>query len=399
MGREAICGGRFAAPRPPEGLEGDPGALPLLGLTLHERQDRALILGGARPAEEEHPETARVLVREDAAITHHAVADLIAAGRAAGRDLTWRTGGRSGGFADEIAFGRDEPLLVWLQPGGAATPERIAAAQTHTFDPQERLIELPLPGSQFEAELLELPLTERLVLPASHWLQLLWANLLGLAPMLWRELVGRNFVEALWRLFWAAVRAGSLRPLRIGAELGRRGKRCRVHPTAVVERCWLGDDVEIGAGAVVRASVLADGSAVEPLAVVEGSVLAAGARVQRQALFKFSVLGEKAMAAGGIQLSVLDRECAVKYHALLMDQALRQTVRVSAGGALVDAPLGLAGVCIGARTLIAAQAMVAPGRAVPPDLRVIPDPRAVLRKIPAGASGVMAIRDGTLETP
>ena len=65
---------------------------------------------------------------------------------------------------------------------------------------------------------------------------------------------------------------------------------CRIHPTAVVEGCWLGDDVDIGANAVVRASVLADGAAVEELAMVEGCVFGPGARAQRHAMVKYAGL-------------------------------------------------------------------------------------------------------------
>ena len=185
--------------------------------------------------------------------------------------------------------GDDGPWLVYLAPGGAVTDERLRAAKPVAIDPKERMLSFPLSEEHHGASAVELPISDRLVMPTWHWL-LIWANLLGLGPFLWRGLMGRNIVEVLFRGIWAVLRARSLRPQKVGAKLGRRGKRCRIHPSAVVEGCWLEDDVEIGANAVVRGCVIGHGVIIEDLAMVEFSVLDAGARVQRQAMVKFSTL-------------------------------------------------------------------------------------------------------------
>jgi len=164
-----------------------------------------------------------------------------------------------------------------------------------------------------------------------------------------------------------------------------------------VEGCWLGDDVQIGANAVVRGSVLAAGATVEDLAVVEACVLAPGARVQRLGMVKYSVLGERAAHAGMMQLGVLDRDAAVKGGALLMDMAPGQEVRVSTASGLRAVPLGLAGVCVGAATVIGAGVGVAPGRRVPAGLEVVADPGRLVRRIPDGLTGRVTARNGTLE--
>jgi carbonic anhydrase/acetyltransferase-like protein (isoleucine patch superfamily) len=397
--RDGVVGVWSPEPVTLEGLAGPVGQAPFLGLPLRERQERALIEAGVRPAEGDPGEAlARVVVRSDAAITLQAVAALVEKGAEMGEDIRWVTGGRAGGFASQLAFGAEPVLLAWLAPGGPVTVERLAAARPVEFDPAERLIELPVPRSQFGADVLELPLTEKLVLPTAHWLQLLWANLLGLAPFLWRQLAGRNVAEVAWRLFWATLRAGSVQPLRVGSKLNRVGRDVSIHPSAVVEGCWLGDNVTIGAGAVVRASVLADAAAVEDLALVEGCVLAPGARVQRQAMAKYSVLGPRAALGGVVQLGVLDRDATVKRTGTLMDQALGQGgVRVQAAGALRPAPLGLAGVCVGEGSVVAANVAVAPGRCIPPGVSVFPPPGDIVRRIPDGLSGAVTVRDGRLE--
>lgn len=395
-----MTGGWFQAPRGPEGLAGTLADLPWLGLPLRERQERAFLEQRLRvhPAivggEGEPAPGPRLLVRQDVALGTAAVADAVKLGQAQGRDLVFRLGGRAGAFAAELALGREEPLLAWIHEG---VPDlaRIAAAEVVELDPVERLVEVPVPG-EAGASLVELPLTERLMHPAGHWLQLLWANLLGMAPFLWRGLVGRNPVEAGWSLGWAALRAGSLSPPLVAARLGRQGRRCRVHPSAVVEGCWLGDDVVVDAGAVVRGAVLADGVTVEEQALVEFSVLAPGARIQRKALVKFSVVGARAALGGLVQLSVVDRDAQVKVGAHLMDMALDQGVRVVVGGRQVPAPLGLAGVCVGAGTLVGGGVRVAPGRALPAGLAVVPPPESLVMRIPEGLSGTVTVRDGAL---
>jgi carbonic anhydrase/acetyltransferase-like protein (isoleucine patch superfamily) len=340
----------------------------------------------------------RLLVREDVTLTRAAVEDMVARGLEGDRDFAWRADGRTGAFARELALGDEGPWLVWLKAGGDADPARIAAAEFVEFDSAERMLEMPVPRAQFGADVLELPLSDRVVLPTGHWLQLLWANLLAMPPFLWRQLAGRNVVEVGWRLAGAVVRAGSLDPRTVGARLGRRGTGCRVHPSAVVEGCWLGDGVEIGAGAVVRACILSDGVAVEDLAMVEGCVLSAGSRVQRCAMVKYSVLGERSSAGGIQQLAVLDRDAATKLTSTLMDQAFGgQGVQVRIGERLVRAPLGLAGVCVGAGAVVGAGVRVAPGRAIPAGVEIVSPPETVVRRIPEGISGRVAVRDGGLE--
>ncbi len=185
--RKDVVAERFPRPRPLEGLAGAAGDLPYLGLTLAARQERAFLEVGISMATAHSPrDQARLMIREDVVVGHKAVVALADRGLAEGRDLRWVTGGRSGNLAADLAFGEDEPLFVFLASGGTVDPDRIAAAEPVVFDPEERLVELPATQGHDGVEVVELPLTEHFVLPAGHWLQLLWANLLGLAPFLWR---------------------------------------------------------------------------------------------------------------------------------------------------------------------------------------------------------------------
>ena len=209
--------------------------------------------------------------------------------------------------------------------------------------------------------------------------------------------MGRNIIEVFFNGLFAVLRSLSLRPHRVGAKLGRRGKGCRIHSSAVVEGCWLGDGVEIGAHAVVRGSVLGNGAVVEDLAMVEFSVLDVGARVQRQAMVKFSTLGPSSAVGGLMQLGVLDKHAALKRTGVLMDVSFGQGVSVLAKGEPHAAPLAMAGCCVGEKSTVGAGVRVAAGRCIPAELAVVSGPSSTVIKVPDGLKGLAMVVDGSLE--
>lgn len=276
---------------------------------------------------------------------------------------------------------------AWLfvpRGGGAVDTSRIAAAAERRFDAKER--ELPELGGE------RLRVADAWVFAVEHWADLLWANLTALGPWLWAELAQP------WRLAWAAVRAGSLRPEALAAGLVKTAAGAWVHPSATVEFSVLREGARVGAGAVVRGAILGAGAQVEELAMVEGCVLGAGARIQRQAMAKFSVVEAGAAHAGVVQLGVLGARAEVRQGAVLFDQSLGAPVRIRRRGELVPAPRGMIGVCVGPGARLGQGVRVAAGRAVPAGVTVLPDPDAVLThvELPDGVH-TARVRDGRLE--
>lgn len=395
--RSGTVAGRFDGGQVLEGLAGPATDRIWLGRSLGERVEWAFLEAGIdflgdAPLPEDR---GRFLVRSDVALTRDAVAAF--ADAVGDEDAQWSLNGRLGNFIADLCFEDEGPWLVYLAPGGSVTPERLAAAKPIAVEAKERLLEFPLSEEHHGASVVELPISDRLVMPTGHWLQLLWANLLGLGPFLWRSLMGQNVVEMFFRGSWAALKAGSIRPQRVGAHLGRMGKGCRVHPSAVVEGCWLGDDVEIGANAVVRGCIIASGARVEDLAMLEFSVVGPGACVQRQAMVKFSVLGPRSASGGLMQLGVLDRAAALKRTGVLMDVSFGQSVQVESRGKRFGAPLNMAGVCVGEGSTVGAGVSVAAGRAIPAGIQVVPGPANMVTRIPSGLDGLVVVKDGSLE--
>jgi len=343
-----------------EGLDADATEMPLWGGRLADCAADALSRAGFTVGDWSPGEEA-LIVAGGAALRPEAARAALELGRARGQDLRLTLGGRAGELLSSIALGQAPEALWYLAPGGAEGLQgRLEAAAPARIDPEERLFPLPFPG-----ERMEIALTDRLALPVRHWVELLWANLLGLAPHLWGAILGRPLPVAALRVAWGSLKAMSARPEYIAAALSRRGRGVAVHPSAVVEACVLGAGVRVGAGAVVRGCVLGEGAEVEPLAICEASVLGPGAVVQRQGMVKFSALGPGAVVGGVAQLAVLGARAAIKRGAFGLDQGLRQGVRVPVGGRLAPAPLGVLGVALGEGSLLGSGVWLAPGRSLP----------------------------------
>ena len=369
----------------------------VLGKRLSETQDFAVLRAGFRWAASE--QSATVWIREDAYVTEKALKVFVAAAKETDRPCAFKAKGRCGGFFSEISLGENAPLLVWMPNGGEPTEELLNTVPFLDIECHPRLVPLPAPDDSLPFDFIELPLTDVIVLPTSHWAQLLWANLMGLGPYLWRELVGRNVFTIIWNALCAFLNARSFQFPKLFAALGYQGKNCKIHPTAVVEGCWLGENVSIGANAVVRGSVLADGATVEDLAMVEFSVLGQEAKVQRQAMVKFSVLSDCSTVGGVVQLGVLSTQSALKRGAYLLDLSLGDSgVKVQVGDELKPVPLGMLGCFIGSDTTVGLGVAVAPGRAIPPGLKLTAAD-GLLQKVDGSLHGLVVVRDGSLIKP
>lgn len=243
---------------------------------------------------------------------------------------------------------------------------------------------------------LEFSLSDGFLISTHHWSGLLWGNLLGLAPTLWRHLVGPNF-NLIWKLPWAWLRRRTRDPMVLAGAFNRRERGVRIHPSAVVEGCWLQEGAIVGPGAVVRGCVLGPGSVIEPQALAVFSVLGRGAVVQRRGWIQFGVVHSRAAVGGAMQLGVLGPEVAFKHGSYLMDQNVDQSVSAMVDGERVPAPLGLLGVGVGARSVIGSGVWIGPGRSVGPDQTILASPGGVLVRPDATLVGTFAVENGCLK--
>ena len=217
---------RFSVQRPKENIAGAAGKVPILGQTLEERQDWAVLLAKGDWAKEDQP--AQLWIREDVFITAKAIELFIETAKDASGDVHWRAKDRVGGFVQEISLGMDEPMMIWLKEPRIlkGVVEEFEDIEELPVDTKMQLVDVDVPKSQFGVDRIQLPLSDFIVVPTAHWSQLLWANLLSMGTFLWRDLVGSNPLKAVPKLLWAALLSMSKDPRKVISKFTKVGKDC-----------------------------------------------------------------------------------------------------------------------------------------------------------------------------
>lgn len=225
-----------------------------------------------------------------------------------------------------------------------------------------------------------------------HWSHVPRVNLLALA---FEAEATRSAWEAggLWTrlglLLPVLWRAKSLHPAALARALLPIPKSARIHPTAVIEACIVGEGVEIGPFACVRGSVLGDGCKVDAYASLNLAVVGPGAQVGRGAMVNLSVLYERAFVSsgGGYQMCVFGRESFVAMTATMLDLSFGRTIRVDTPEGRADTEGYFLGGAVGHRARIGAGVRIGYGVAIPNDTLVVAPTPDLIRRVEPGAPG------------
>ena len=148
--------------------------------------------------------------------------------------------------------------------------------------------------------------------------------------------------------------------------LNRRGKRSRIHPTAVIEGSVLGDDVTIGAHAVVRLSHIESGTTIDDQASVTYSVLGKNNYIANKNHVSFCMTYDDVfLIHGPYQFSVFGKGSSV-FATINCDVRMdQQTIRIPGHTGVYDSHQHLLGVAYGHGTKMAGGNIVAPGQILP----------------------------------
>jgi hypothetical protein len=291
---------------------------------------------------------------------------------------------------------------VWLVPGGAADPARLAALPRVELDPG--VVGAPVPSEHPVFDGIAgpaVPVGDALGLPIRHWTHLHKANLLALVAYADGE---RRRIEAAapwtkaWELAKLLWRAKSLSKYRLEAAVSRIG-RADVHPTAVVEACVLEDGVTVGAHAVVRHSWIGAGSKIAEQARVIGSVVGPRATVAHGSSLAVCVVLDRAWVSRGIghQACVFGPGSFVAEGVTTYDMSFGGEITVRDGDARRSAGTRFLGSCVGARARVGPHVRLGYGEEVPEGAFLVADPDGLVRKLPAGIGGEpMFARGGEL---
>lgn len=247
-----------------------------------------------------------------------------------------------------------------------------------------------------------------LVFSIAHWSDLLRVNQLAMLEKAeriryqWKN-AGLWFRISLVVHFFFKLR--SLQQQKIARRIGTEGKNCKIHPTAVIEACEIGDNVEIGPYSVIRASVIGDGAKIEEHVTMNFSVIGQNARVNRYTMMNLSVLMDNALVShgGGYQMCLFGQDSFVAVGATMLDLSFGKTIKVWHQGKKIDSGQHFLGVCIGDRAKIGNAVRLTYGAMVPNDSflvggldKLIIDPSGAISDEPMKAeAGKLVLARGT----
>ena len=222
-----------------------------------------------------------------------------------------------------------------------------------------------------------MPVGAMMAFEIRHWSDVLRVNQLAILEKFervkWQWKQGSIWTKV-WTILTTVFKVRSINPHTIARRIGTQGQNCKIHPTAVIEACEIGDNVEIGPYAVVRASVIGDGAKIEEHATVNLSVLGPNSRASRYAMINLCVLMEEAFVSrgGGFQMCLFGRGCFVAVDAVMLDLSFGKTIRVQNNeGQWIDSKHHFMGVCVGHRAAIGNAVRLNYGVAVPNDALLV----------------------------
>ncbi|MBN2359880.1 MAG: hypothetical protein JXR83_10535 [Deltaproteobacteria bacterium] len=291
----------------------------------------------------------------------------------------------------------------YLDPAAIAAAGSAAAAmrQAGALEPEfkERRVRVAVPRHIVGQDGYEHPVTTTIALRIRHWVHILWAN--NLMPQ--TRLVER-ITEAPLRTLWRLLGCGGLSRSAIAQRACGRfsylGRGCRIHPTARLEYSVLGDNVQVGAFALVRGSLIGSNTVVEERCDVCHSALGPDNFVSRNSVLIMCASYDDAdVCVDGMQFSLCGRGAALTSFVRPMDMNYGAPVSVLDDGQPVALPGHLLGSCFGHRTFVGPDVAIRPGRAIPNGAVILPPPEDSLGRLPtdwpAGQPGV--VRGGRLE--
>ena len=227
-----------------------------------------------------------------------------------------------------------------------------------------------MPGGEYRV-----PLTDTMLIQIDHWTGLWAANM----AVLLADGARLKKTPAI-RLALVALRARSLNRWKVLRRLNRFGRDCDIHPTAYIEGSTVGDNVRIGAGAIVRESVIGNDSYIANNATVELSIVGAGSTIFNGCVVQYSVLYPGAcISCRYVGLNLSGRNTFISDGVTVSDFRFdRKCVQVLKDGRRVDSGVLLLGTCLGHDAYLGAGCILLPGRAVPNGWRIVPESQRVL---------------------
>ena len=245
----------------------------------------------------------------------------------------------------------------------------------------------------------EHPVTTTIALRIRHWVHVLWANNL-LPQTRLVERITEQPLGTLWRLLGSAGLSRHAIKQRALRRFNYCGRNCRIHPTARLEYSVLGDNVQVGAFALVRGSLIGSNTVIEERCDIAHSTIGPDNFVSRNSVLIMCASYDDAdVCVDGMQFALCGRRSALTSFVRPLDMNYRAPVSVLDDGQPVELPGHLLGPCFGHDTFVGPDITIRPGRVIPNGTVLLPPPEQSLSRVPAdwpaGQPGV--VRDGVLQ--
>ena len=253
------------------------------------------------------------------------------------------------------------------------------------------------------------PVTLAQALRITSWFHVWSANTLGLPVWAVRQAfrparaIGLVLASLYGLATFPVARALALLTGRRGISLSHhlqaqwvaRGRRCNVHPTAVVLASELGDDVEIGPHAHVAFSLVGSGSTIGSHGTVRASVMGERTDLIHGPTLNLCTTYPDARVWGA-QASLFGRGSNLGGAVTTYDVNLEGKVRVVHRGALRETGVRVLGVCLGHGARLWGRVALAPGRAFPNGTVITEAPETIAQRIPPDLEPdrLHVVRDG-----
>lgn len=389
---------------------GDPVAESMIGnRTLRDHQAAVLSGLGFEVARISSPQEIAdrefLLSYDDVYFTHRALRDLVARFRAERRSLRLGLPAdslllRSTRALQDLEEGREGDtnlamyrLFLLSCPEPPRSLEALAEAQRAAQPARGRFkeiaIEVPNPRHIMGSRAYRHPLTSSVAMHINHWIHILWANQLSV-QIQWVEDVVNHRVWTGLRLLRAGLAGlfsgrwskNGFRQAAMGS-FNRIGRGCDIHPTAHLELARVGDNVRIGAFALIRGSIIGAGTVIEDRVNLQYSVIGEGCHMSRNASMTLCAgYPGGNLSIRGVQACLFGRDCAMTSGGMIIDARFRGDIQVMTPEGPKSAGTNFLGACFGHKSYLGLDAVVNAGREVPNGAVLVRDPKSVFSRIP-----------------
>jgi hypothetical protein len=163
-------------------------------------------------------------------------------------------------------------------------------------------------------------------------------------------------------------------------KLNKKGKRCRIHPKAILENAVIGDDVIIGANALVRNSFIGSGTLLEDNVSVTNSVLGQKNYISNgNNITLCTTYDEVFLIHGPYQFSIFGKGSAV-FAVINCDFRLDQkTILIPTDEGILDSGQTLLGIAYGHGSKVGGGNIIAAGRIIPNNKVINPPPNIIMK--------------------